>query len=119
MHRAVAALLFALAPVSAAAQGLVRGTVRDKDGASISGANIAIPGTTLSTRSDLQGLYRITDVPPGRVRVYAAALGYGPVDTVVALTSGSRRRRSRSRRSTWSAIACLISAIVRRPAWDK
>jgi len=88
MHRAVAALLFALAPVSAAAQGLVRGTVRDKDGASISGANIAIPGTTLSTRSDLQGLYRITDVPPGRVRVYAAALGYGPVDTVVALTGG-------------------------------
>jgi outer membrane receptor for ferrienterochelin and colicins len=88
MHRAVAALLFVLAPASAAAQGVVRGTVRDKDGASISGASIAIPGTTLSTRSDLQGLYRITDVPPGRVRVYAAALGYGPVDTVVALTGG-------------------------------
>ena len=88
MHRAVAALLFLLAPVPAAAQGVVRGTVHDKDGAPISGASVAIPGTTLSTRSDLQGAYRITVVPAGHVRVYAAALGYGPVDTVVALTGG-------------------------------
>src|SRR6266576_2084484 len=88
MHRAVAALLFLLAPVPAAAQGVVRGTVHDKGGAPISGASIAIPGTTLSARSDLQGAYRIADVPAGRVRVYAAALGYGPVDTVVALTGG-------------------------------
>ncbi|HEX9346690.1 MAG TPA: TonB-dependent receptor, partial [Gemmatimonadales bacterium] len=88
MHRAVAALLFLLAPVPAAAQGVVRGTVHDKDGAPISGASIAIPGTTLSTRSDLQGVYRIAVVPAGRVRVNAAALGYGPVDTVVALTGG-------------------------------
>src|SRR5882672_479881 len=88
MHRAVAALLFLFAPVPAAAQGVVRGTVHDKEGAPISEASVAIPGTTLSTRSDLQGAYRITVVPAGHVRVYAAALGYGPVDTVVALTGG-------------------------------
>src|SRR5438093_1511230 len=78
MHRAVAALLFLLAPVPAAAQGIVRGTVHDRDGAPISGASVAIPGTTLSTRCDLQGVYRIAVVPAGRVRVYAAALGYVP-----------------------------------------
>lgn len=88
MHRAIATALLLAAPWTVAAQGIVRGTVRDKDGSAVSGASIAIPGTTLSTRSDLQGVYRITDVPPGRVRVYAAALGYGPVDTVVALTGG-------------------------------
>jgi len=88
MHRAIATLLLVVAPLTAAAQGIVRGTVRDKDGAPISGASIAIPGTTLSTRSDLQGVYRIAVVPPGQVRVYAAALGFGPVDTVVALTGG-------------------------------
>jgi len=88
VHRAVATLLLVVAPLPAAAQGIVRGTVRDKDGAPISGASIAIPGTTLSTRSDLQGIYRIAVVPAGRVRVYAAALGYGPVDTIVALTGG-------------------------------
>ena len=88
MHRAIAILLIVVAPLPLAAQGVVRGTVRDKDRAPISGASVAIPGTTLSTRTDLQGVYRITNVPPGRVRVYAAALGYGPVDTVVALTGG-------------------------------
>jgi len=88
MHRAIATLLIVVAPLPAAAQGVVRGTVRDKDRGPISGASIAIPGTTLSTRSDPQGAYRIDDVPPGRVRVYAAALGYGPIDTVVALTGG-------------------------------
>jgi outer membrane receptor for ferrienterochelin and colicins len=88
MHRAIAILLIVVAPIPAAAQGVVRGAVRDKDGAPIRGASIAIPGTTLSTRSDLQGLYRIDVVPAGRVRVHAAAIGYGPVDTAVALTGG-------------------------------
>ena len=71
-----------------AAQGVVQGTVRDKTGAPISGASIAIPGTTLSTRSDLEGVFRIAVVPAGMVRVYAAALGYSRVDTTVALTGG-------------------------------
>jgi iron complex outermembrane receptor protein len=88
MHRAIATLLLVVAPLPAAAQGVVRGTVRDTAGAPISGASLAIPGTTLSTRSDLQGVYRIAVVPAGRVRLYAAALGYGPVDTIVALTGG-------------------------------
>lgn len=86
--RAIATLLLVVAPLTAAAQGVVRGTVRNKDGAPISGASVAIRGTTLSTHSDLQGSYRILVVPAGRVRVYAAAIGYGPVDTVVALTGG-------------------------------
>jgi iron complex outermembrane receptor protein len=80
--------LLVTAPLTAAAQGIVRGTVRDTAGAPVSGASIAIPGTTLSTRSDLSGAFRIAVVPAGRVRVYAAALGYGPVDTTVALTGG-------------------------------
>ncbi|HLQ59110.1 MAG TPA: TonB-dependent receptor [Gemmatimonadales bacterium] len=88
MHRAIATLLLVFAPFPAAAQGVVRGTVRDKDGAPISGASIAIPGTTLSTRTDLQGLFRIVLVPAGLVRVHAAALAYGPIDTAVALTGG-------------------------------
>jgi len=88
VHRAIATLLLVTAPLRAAAQGVLRGTVRDTAGAAITGASIAIPATTLSTRTDLRGLYRIVDVPAGRVRARAAALGYGPVDTAVALTGG-------------------------------
>src|SRR4051812_15911500 len=88
MHRAITVLLIALAPLPAAAQGVLRGAVRDKNGAPISGASVAVPGTTLSTRTDLRGLFRIAVVPAGRVRLLAAAVGYGPVDTTVALTGG-------------------------------
>ena len=37
--RALATLLIVVAPLTAAAQGVVRGTVRNKDGAPISGAS--------------------------------------------------------------------------------
>ncbi|HEY3220234.1 MAG TPA: TonB-dependent receptor [Gemmatimonadales bacterium] len=83
-----ATLLLVIAPWPAAAQGVLRGSVRDKDGAAITGASIAIPGTTLSTRSDLQGMYRIPVVPAGSVRVHAGAIGYAFADTTVALTGG-------------------------------
>src|SRR6266480_3050330 len=48
------------------------------------GASIAIPGTTLSARTDRQGMYRIPLVPAGTVRVHAGAIGHAFVDTTVA-----------------------------------
>ncbi|HEV8380378.1 MAG TPA: TonB-dependent receptor [Gemmatimonadales bacterium] len=88
MYRAIVALLGASVPLQAAAQGVVRGTVREKGGAPISSASVEIKGTTLSTRTDQDGSFRITLVPAGRVRIYAAAIGHAPVDTTVALTGG-------------------------------
>ena len=90
MHRAITALvlLLALSPRDATAQGVLRGIVRDSGGAPVRGAAVAIPGTTLATRSDLEGRFRIPGVPAGTVRVHAAGIGYGLVDTTVALTGG-------------------------------
>src|SRR5437773_3233158 len=88
MHRAIATLLLVAAPLPAAAQGVLRGTVRSTEGEMLVGASIAIPGTTLSTRTDLQGRYRILLVPAGSVRVHAGAIGHAFVDTTVALTGG-------------------------------
>ncbi len=88
MHRAIATLLLVAAPLPAAAQGVLRGTVRSTQGEMLVGASIAIPGTTLSTRTDLQGRYRILLVPAGTVRVHAGAIGHAFVDTTVALTGG-------------------------------
>lgn len=75
-------------PLAAAAQGVLRGSVREQGGAPIRGANVVVPGTTLVTRTDLDGRFRILGVPAGAVRVHAAAIGYGFVDTTVALTGG-------------------------------
>jgi hypothetical protein len=52
VHRAIVTLLLVVAPVSAAAQGVLRGTVRSTQGELLVGASIAIPGTTLSTCTD-------------------------------------------------------------------
>jgi hypothetical protein len=67
---------------------VLRGTVRERQGEPIRGASVAIPGTTLSTRTDLDGRYRIAAVPAGEVRVRAAALGFALVDTTVTVTRG-------------------------------
>ncbi len=88
MHRAIAALLILVAPAQAVAQGLVRGTVRDKDGTPLGNASVAVLGTTLSARTDASGRFRIVLVPAGRVRLYAAAIGHEAVDTTVSLTGG-------------------------------
>jgi len=92
VHRAIAALLVALAapplPLVAAAQGVLRGAVHDREGAPIRGAAVVVRGTTLATLTDLQGRFRLPVVPAGPVHVHAAAIGYGFVDTTVALTGG-------------------------------
>jgi iron complex outermembrane receptor protein len=88
VHRAIVTLLLIAAPLPAAAQGVLRGAVHSKQGEALVGASIAIPGTTFSTRTDLQGSYRILLVPAGSVRVHAGAIGYAFADTTVALTGG-------------------------------
>ena len=88
MRRPVVAALLLLAPLCARAQGVLRGTVRERQGTPIRGASVAIPGTTLATRTDLDGRFRIASVPAGTVRVQAAAIGFALVDTIVTLTGG-------------------------------
>jgi iron complex outermembrane receptor protein len=91
VYRAVtagAAALLLIATRSASAQGVVRGTVRERQGAPIRGSSVVIPGTTLAARADLDGRFRIANVPAGMVRLHAAAIGYDLVDTTVALTGG-------------------------------
>ena len=80
------ALLFG--PACAHAQGLIRGTVRDPRGEVIAGASVVVPGTTLSTRTDLSGRFRIPNVPAGTVRLLVGAIGHARVDTTVTLTGG-------------------------------
>lgn len=80
--------LFVLTPFALTAQGVLRGSVRDAEGAPIRGASVVVPGTTLSTRTDRDGRFRIAPVPAGILRLRAAAIGFAGVDTSVAITGG-------------------------------
>ena len=80
MRRAIAAfsILIAASPVGAKAQGVVRGTVRDREGAPLGSASVAIHGTTL---------YNVTGFTFGRdndtTDIYADVDASAPFDVGV------------------------------------
>ena len=56
--------------------GKITGTITDKAGNSMPGANIVIQGTLLGAASDMEGNYYILKVPPGNYSVFASMIGY-------------------------------------------
>ncbi|MDH7602228.1 MAG: TonB-dependent receptor [Armatimonadota bacterium] len=63
--------------VGASTTGVITGVVRSaKDNVPLSGVNIILEGTTLSTVTDSQGRFTITNVPPGDYEVRAELVGY-------------------------------------------
>src|SRR5438045_3059387 len=89
MHRAVALLFALVLPATVAAQalagGALHGTVRDDQGAAIGHAQVGIRGTTLFTRTDASGRYRLAALPTGTLHVRVDAVGYAGLDTAVAI----------------------------------
>lgn len=63
--------------VHAGTTGIISGVVKDAESGNIlSGVNIIISGTKLSTVTDGKGYYAITNVPPGEYEVSAEMVGY-------------------------------------------
>jgi len=92
VHRTIALFpALALSAATLGAQGLValHGTVHDDQGAPIGHAQVGLRGTTLFTRSDASGRYRLAQVPTGTVHVRVDAVGYAGLDTVVAISADS------------------------------
>jgi hypothetical protein len=83
---AVAALA---SPIVASAQGTIAGRVTDRStGAPIPDAQVIVIGTQRGARTDVEGQYRLTNVPEGSARVRALRLGYEASVTSVQVTSG-------------------------------
>ncbi len=65
--------------VGAGTTGIISGTVKSADnGSVISGVNVTIVGTKLSTVTDASGKFVITNVPPGDYDVKVDMVGYAP-----------------------------------------
>jgi len=63
--------------ISAGTTGIIAGVVRDaKSGLPLSGVNIIVEGTSLSTVTDTNGRFTVANVPPGDYVVRAELVGY-------------------------------------------
>ena len=64
--------------VAAGTTGVISGVVRSaEDGSPLSGANVIVEGTRLTTVTGADGYYVITNVPPGDYEVTAQMVGFG------------------------------------------
>jgi TonB-dependent receptor len=85
-------LALSVLPGAAQAQsdsGVVAGQVVDSSGNPLSGAEVSIVGTTLSTVTGEQGSYRMRAVPVGTQTLEFSYLGYGTSTVEVEVVAGS------------------------------
>ena len=82
-------LLLTFAPLRAAAPagGEIAGTVTDPKGAVVVGATVTVyrgegVQTVATVKTDAQGRYRVTNLPPGAYSVHAIAEGFSPAVAV-------------------------------------
>ncbi|MDT4952658.1 MAG: hypothetical protein QOJ02_796 [Acidobacteriota bacterium] len=88
----LAATLFAFSPTAAQTRiGTVQGTVKDPNGALVSGANVTITqsvtGYKQTAQTDDQGNFKLVNVPFNTYTVHAEASGFQGVDQPVDLES--------------------------------
>lgn len=96
MHKIQALILFLIIPFlcfsqSSAKTGVIMGVVKDKNTQeTLIGATVIIDGSLIGAISNLDGRYRLTDVPIGTHNLKAQILGYKPeIYFNVVVTTGN------------------------------
>ncbi len=84
-------IVFILSPKSFASQtGTITGKVIAGDSQSpLPGANISLQGTTLGAATDLDGKYKITNIPAGSYTIRVSFIGYESQTTTVRISENS------------------------------
>ncbi len=71
------ALFVSFTPSFAATSGQVQGTITDASTQeSLPGANVFLKGTAIGSASDLEGQFRIANIPPGNYTLVVSYMGY-------------------------------------------
>jgi streptogramin lyase len=87
-------LLGLLACIACAAHAQLGGTISSSGGENMAGVTVSAKaaGSTISTSvfTDKQGRYRFTDLPPGKYRVLAQAVGYQTARGELEMAAGTR-----------------------------
>jgi hypothetical protein len=86
-------LLFSSCILVNAQTGIIRGRVLDKNTQeAVIGANVVIEGTTTGAPTDIEGYYKITNVPVGSFNLVATSIGYNSLTKFnIILNSGNEQ----------------------------
>ncbi len=74
--------------LSRAQGGIVSGVVKDPAGEAVIGASVSVVGTRLGAVTDLDGNYRIANVPAGKQTVRVTYTGYNELNEAVTVADG-------------------------------
>ena len=102
----------ALGPASKGmAQGVatVSGVVTDSDGLAVYGAVVSVARTSLLSKTDERGEFRITGVPAGTIEIQARRLGFAPATRSVQLQAGENHGRIDF---TLTALPAMLEQVV-------
>jgi TonB-linked SusC/RagA family outer membrane protein len=82
------ALLLLVGARATAQTGTVTGTVTSETTQPLAAAQVTVVGTSLGTRTGLDGKYTIVNVPAAQYRVRVQFIGHRPMDLPVTVTAG-------------------------------
>src|SRR5687768_6053372 len=83
------ALLVLVSARSVAQTGTITGTVTSESGQALAAAQVSVVGTSLGTRTGMDGRYTVVNVPVGQQRVRVQFIGHRPMDQAVTVTAGA------------------------------
>ena len=97
--RIVAAIVLTLATslfaMGQQSQGKITGTVKDADGAIVSGVNVSLElsnqAVARATVTDAEGKFGLDDVPPGTYQIVVERTGFLPYRSAVQITPGDTK----------------------------
>ena len=114
-----AGLLFLASVCELGAQdrGTISGTVSDSAGGRISGAEVAISGSSSRVVTDTEGGFRLTRVPVGDVELNVRRLGYAPV-TVTVRVAGNASATANARLAAVAYSLEPVTVRERREVFD-
>jgi len=84
-----ALLMFSISVTAVFAQGTISGSVTDKDGKPLPGANVIVEGTNLGAAATLSGGYSV-DVPSGSYTLTASVVGFSKETVTVSVSNSGK-----------------------------
>ncbi|MCR9083287.1 MAG: carboxypeptidase-like regulatory domain-containing protein, partial [Cyclobacteriaceae bacterium] len=98
----------------------VTGTVKDADtGETLPFCNVFVNNTTISTTSDLDGVFTLTDLAPGSLEVGFSFLGYVATTKQVTLNPGGKLTLNVSLEPLETELSDVEIKAKRDKAWER